>query len=89
MILAALGGRFRLVEATRHDDAVLAAVHDAGCSEFLAYASERWAQGPYAELVGQDRVVPYFFPTPALTRGCRRRRRWPCTREPAGSPTTR
>ena len=23
--------------------------------------------GPYAELVGQDRVVPYLFPTPAMT----------------------
>ena len=25
--------------------------------------------GPYDELVGQDRVVPYFFPTPAMTQG--------------------
>jgi acetoin utilization deacetylase AcuC-like enzyme len=26
-------------------------------------------QGPYDELVGQDRVVPYVFPTPAMTQG--------------------
>jgi acetoin utilization deacetylase AcuC-like enzyme len=26
-------------------------------------------QGPYDDLVGQDRVVPYVFPTPAMTQG--------------------
>ena len=36
---------------------------------FLAAAAERWRQGPYADLVGQTRVVPYLFPTPAMTAG--------------------
>ena len=38
-------------------------------SEFLRTAAERWAAGPYADLVGQERVVPYLFPTPAMTAG--------------------
>ena len=36
---------------------------------FLAEAAERWRQGPYVDLVGQSRVVPYLFPTPAMTAG--------------------
>jgi acetoin utilization deacetylase AcuC-like enzyme len=67
-ILAGLDGLPRH-EATRHDDEVLAAVHDPGLLRFLADAAESWAAGPYAGLVGQERVVPYFFPTPALTQG--------------------
>jgi acetoin utilization deacetylase AcuC-like enzyme len=59
----------RLVESTADPDAVLAAVHDPELLEFLRTASARWADGPYAELVGQDRVVPYLFPTPAMTGG--------------------
>src|SRR4051794_39693143 len=59
----------RLVEATPHGDDPLEAVHDPGLLEFLATAAERWRQGPYSELVGQDRVVPYLFPTPAMTGG--------------------
>ena len=37
--------------------------------EFLRTAADRWAAGPYADLVGQERVVPYLFPTPAMTAG--------------------
>ncbi|GAA4361326.1 histone deacetylase family protein [Angustibacter luteus] len=59
----------RLVEAPGHGDDVLRQVHDGELLEFLATAAERWAAGPYAELVGQDRVVPYLFPTPAMTAG--------------------
>ena len=55
-------------------DEVLAAVHDADLLEFLRTAADRWAAGPYAELVGQDRVVPYLFPTPAMTGGLPARR---------------
>ena len=58
-----------LVEASPQPDDVLAAVHDASLLEFLAGAEERWRQGPYEELVGQTRVVPYLFPTPAMTAG--------------------
>jgi acetoin utilization deacetylase AcuC-like enzyme len=56
-----------LVEATARPDDALLAVHDPGLLEFLRTAAERWAVGPYADLVGQERVVPYLFPTPAMT----------------------
>ncbi len=59
----------RLVEAAPQGDDVLLAVHDTEFVEFLGTALERWQQGPYDELVGQDRVVPYLFPTPAMTGG--------------------
>ena len=59
----------RPVEATPQPVDVLTAVHDPALLEFLAGAAERWRQGPYAELVGQPRVVPYLFPTPAMTAG--------------------
>ncbi len=44
-------------------------MHDPGLLDFLATAAQRWAEGGYADLVGQDRVVPYLFPTPAMTGG--------------------
>jgi len=59
----------RLVEADGSGDEVLESVHDAGLLAFLRTAHERWLQGPYGDLVGQDRVVPYLFPTPAMTDG--------------------
>ncbi len=59
----------RLVEAAAHPDDVLARVHDPAMLTFLAGAAERWLQGPYVDLVGQSRVVPYLFPTPAMTAG--------------------
>jgi acetoin utilization deacetylase AcuC-like enzyme len=59
----------RLLEAPSAPDALLSAVHDPGLLDFLRTASTRWQQGPYADLVGQDRVVPYLFPTPAMTGG--------------------
>jgi acetoin utilization deacetylase AcuC-like enzyme len=67
-ILAALAG-LPHHEAAAHDDDLLRTVHDPDLLAFLAGAADAWAQGPYAELVGQDRVVPYFFPTPALLAG--------------------
>jgi len=68
VILEALrDGPFRLVEASADPTAMLEAVHDEELLEFLRTSYERWTQGPYAALVGQDRVVPYFFPTPAMT----------------------
>ena len=63
-----------LMEATERPDDLLARVHDASLLEFLAGASDRWRQGPYADLVGQTRVVPYLFPTPAMTAGLPTRR---------------
>ena len=39
------------------------------CSPGAATAAERWAAAGYEDLVGQARVVPYLFPTPAMTGG--------------------
>ncbi len=64
----------RAEQATGHDDDVLLRIHDEGMVTFLRTAAERWQQGGYAEIAGQDRVVPYFFPTPALTDGVPTRR---------------
>jgi len=47
----------------------LDSVHEPALVEFLGTAADRWAAGPYEDLVGQDRVVPYLFPTPAMTAG--------------------
>ncbi len=58
-----------VVEATTHDRTVLERVHDPEMLSFLAEATARWAAGGYEAEVGQSRVVPYFFPTPALTEG--------------------
>ena len=56
-------------DATPHDDALLRAVHDDRLLAFLEGAARDWAAAPYEELVGQDRVVPYFFMTDALLAG--------------------
>ncbi|MDX6325490.1 MAG: hypothetical protein QOK15_1844, partial [Nocardioidaceae bacterium] len=64
----------RLLEARADPDALLAAVHEPALLEFLRTAAERWVAGEYAELVGQERVVPYLFPTPAMTAGLPTRR---------------
>src|SRR4051812_1093500 len=58
-----------LVEAAPQPDDALLDVHDLELIDFLRTAAERWAAGPYAALVGQERVVPYLFPTPAMTAG--------------------
>jgi acetoin utilization deacetylase AcuC-like enzyme len=67
-ILDALGGH-EVVEAVAHDDTILHRVHDPVFVEHLRTIHEEWLAGPYVELVGQDRVVPYVFPTPAMTQG--------------------
>jgi acetoin utilization deacetylase AcuC-like enzyme len=67
-ILEALSDR-RVVEATSHDDEVLSRVHDPALIEHLRTIYAEWAAGPYDEIVGQDRVVPYVFPTAAMTQG--------------------
>jgi acetoin utilization deacetylase AcuC-like enzyme len=55
-----------LVEATPHDDKALESVHDPALLEHLASVYERWAESGIPEEVGQDRVVPYVFPTEAM-----------------------
>jgi acetoin utilization deacetylase AcuC-like enzyme len=65
--LAARGARS--VPGADHSDDVLAAVHDRLFLTFLQSAAERWVSGDYDELVGQQRVVPYVFPTAELLGG--------------------
>jgi acetoin utilization deacetylase AcuC-like enzyme len=67
-ILEAVAGH-PLVEATSHGREALHTVHDPDLVAFLSSVHDRWLAGEYVELVGQDRVVPYFFPTPAMTAG--------------------
>ena len=59
----------RLVEATAHGDSALLAVHSSALVEHLRTVHDEWLAGDYVELVGQDRVVPYFFPTAAMLDG--------------------
>lgn len=68
VILAALAGH-RFVEASVSPDELLGRVHDERLLRWLATSAERWAAGEYADEVGQDRVVPYLFPTPAMAGG--------------------
>ena len=72
-ILGAAEGR-RLIEASAGDRSLLARIHDPEFLDYLEHAAENWLAGPYVDMVGQDRVVPYFFPTPALIQGMPPRR---------------
>ncbi|MGL5810027.1 MAG: histone deacetylase family protein [Nocardioides sp.] len=67
-ILEVLADR-RLIEAGEHSDEALDAVHDRALLDFLSGAHRDWMRGPYHALAGQDRVVPYVFPTPAMSQG--------------------
>jgi acetoin utilization deacetylase AcuC-like enzyme len=58
-----------VVNAQAYDDTVLRAVHDSALVDHLRTIAEQWSQGPYEELVGQDRVVPYVFPTAGMLDG--------------------
>ncbi len=58
-----------LAPPTGYDDEVLRSVHAPELLDWLASAAERWAAGPYAAEVGQDRVVPYVFPTRGFLQG--------------------
>src|SRR3954454_18525032 len=58
-----------LVDARTSPEAALAAVHSEELLDFLQTAADRWSQGEYAEEAGQDRVVPYLFPTPGMSAG--------------------
>ena len=57
------------VEADPHDDAVLETVHDPAFLRHLEGVHEEWLRSGIPELVGQDRVVPYMFPTDGMLDG--------------------
>jgi acetoin utilization deacetylase AcuC-like enzyme len=59
----------RLVTAVGHDDEVLALVHDRGLLDHLAGGYAAWEQAGFPRDPGQDRIVPYVFPTPAFLGG--------------------
>ena len=70
IIRAALQGAGHVEHpATSHDDSAMLQVHEVAMVDWLRTAAQSWAEGPYAELVGQQRVVPYVFPTPMMTAG--------------------
>ncbi len=58
-----------VVPAQPHDDGLLRRVHDPGMLRHLETVADHWAAGEYQSLVGQDRVVPYFFPTAGMLDG--------------------
>ncbi len=65
--LAGLGAE--LLAPDGDADAALRLLHSPGLLAWLEGAADRWAAGGYADLVGQDRVVPYVFPTAGMLEG--------------------
>jgi acetoin utilization deacetylase AcuC-like enzyme len=60
---------FEVVDASPHDDQVLARVHDAEFLNHLESIYDEWMASDIPDLVGQDRVVPYMFATPQMLDG--------------------
>ena len=58
-----------LTVASPYDDSVLNDVHDHSLLAWLQGANEEWEQDGFATNPGQDRVVPYVFPTGAMLAG--------------------
>jgi acetoin utilization deacetylase AcuC-like enzyme len=74
-ILAALAtGEYAAIEAEADPGDLLGVVHSAELLGFLRSCHDRWLEGGYADLVGQHRVIPYLFPTPAMGAGLPLRR---------------
>jgi acetoin utilization deacetylase AcuC-like enzyme len=57
------------VTASDPDPEALLAVHSAGLIEHLRTIHDAWVVGGYMTDPGQDRVVPYVFPTEAMLGG--------------------
>ena len=57
------------VEAEPHDDAVLESVHDPAFLRHLETVHDEWLRSGIPEQVGQERVVPYMFPTDGMLDG--------------------
>ena len=66
---ALVGAGARFVEAEVHGDELLLEVHDAELLAYLETAWKEWRRSGLTEDPGQDRVVPYVFPHPALLGG--------------------
>ena len=70
VILAAVtAAGHRAAEAAPHDDSVLEAVHDPAFLRHLETVHDEWLRSGIPEQVGQDRVVPYVFPTDGMLDG--------------------
>jgi acetoin utilization deacetylase AcuC-like enzyme len=63
-----------VVSALSHDDAVLDAVHNRGLVDWLRDSIDEWERDGFPTTPGQDRVVPYVFPTSAMLGGMPLRR---------------
>lgn len=57
------------VKAVAHDDAGLLAVHDERLVNWLQNSYDEWLKSGLIDDPGQDRVVPYVFPTAAMLSG--------------------
>ncbi|MEO3807673.1 histone deacetylase family protein [Sphaerisporangium sp. B11E5] len=57
------------VEAEPHDDVVLEVVHDRRMVAHLREVWTRWDEAGFPRDPGQDRVVPYVFPTAGMLAG--------------------
>ena len=66
---AAVAAGARLVPAMPHNDDVLLAVHDKAFVTHLSTVYDSWTAAGFPVDPGQDRVVPYVFPTAAMLDG--------------------
>jgi acetoin utilization deacetylase AcuC-like enzyme len=66
---AVIGAGARLMLATPHGDEELRLVHGVEFLDHLAGVYQLWQQAGFLDDPGQDRVVPYVFPTAAMVAG--------------------
>lgn len=64
----------QVVYAEPHPDEDLLSIHDPSLLDHLEHAWERWEAAGLTTDPGQDRVVPYIFPTPGMLAGLEPRR---------------
>jgi acetoin utilization deacetylase AcuC-like enzyme len=60
--------------ASDHGDELLRRVHDDALLDHLSSVWDEWVEAGFPESAGQDRVVPYLFPTAELLAGLPLRR---------------
>jgi len=66
---AMIGAGAAIVASVRHDDEILGTVHDRALLAHLRGGWAEWVKAGYPDEPGQDRVVPYVFPTAGLLGG--------------------